>query len=297
MSGLGKQLVRDGWRQGSLLPSLPALFHFSIDRPLTEAARHAQPQAKQEYDERLANGEEPAAIGQAVAALDDGEALCVVTQTCDVAADEELEPFVEVMPAYREPDKQERKAADRNSVRRFLLCPDRELVVDATRRFSIEKAVLLDYTPDNPPLSEARERRLRRFLSRRGGRLALDDDVVKHVVGPIQKGLSAHKKRREALEPVRSLRIDHLEGHPPYTVRLTVLLGRPTTPEEDRALDELVSAIDKWLRNGPAHLEDWYALLEDEIALGAYRATDEIYLDQYTYRGDDIVGVEPNEEA
>lgn len=294
MSGLGKQLVRNGWRQGSLLPPLPVLFHFSIDRPLTEAARLAEPQARQEYDDRVATGQAPAAVGQVVAALGDGEALCVVTQTCDIVVDEELEPFVEVMPVYREQDKQKRNAADRNSARRFLLSPERDLVVDATRRFSVEKAVLLNYAPDNPPLGEVRERRLRRFLSRRGGRPALDDDVVKHVVAPIQKGLSDHKKYREALEPVSSLRIDHLEGSPPYTVRLTVLLGKPTTPEEDEALNELVSVIDDWLRNGPAHLEDWYAIPEDEIALGAYRATDEIYLDQYTYRGDNVIGVEPD---
>ncbi len=293
MSGVGKKLVEEGWRQGSLLPPFPVLFHFNIDRPLTDAARRAESQARQEYDERVAAGEEPAAIGQAIASLGDGESLCVVTQTCDIAADEELEPFIEVMPAYQEPDKQKRKAADRNSARRFLLSPERELVIDATRRFSIEKAVLLDYTPDNPPLNEIHERRLRRFLSRRGGRPALDDDVVKYVISPIQKGLAERKRFREVLDPVSSLRIDHLEGRPPYTVRLTVLLGRRVTPEEDEALNELADAIDIWLRNGPAHLEDWYAVLEDEIALGAYRATDEIYLDQYTYRGEDIVGVEP----
>ncbi len=293
MPGLGKVLIEEGWRQGSLLPPLPALFHFSIERPLTEAARQAESQAKQEYDKRVAAGEEPASVGQAVAHLADGEALCVVTQTCDIASDEELEPFVEVMPTYREPDGQKRKNADRNSARRFLLCPERELVVDATRRFSVEKAVLLDHAPNNPPLSEVRERRLRRFLSRRGGRPALDDDVVKHVISPIQKGLADRKKHRETLEPVSSLRIDHLEGPPPYTVRLTVLLNKRATPEEDEALDKLISAIDDWLRNGPAHLEDWYPVLEDEIALGAYRATDEIYLDQYTYRGDDVAGVEP----
>ncbi len=294
MSGLGKKLTEDGWRQGSLLPSLPALFHFSIDQPLTDEARQAEPQARQQYDKRVRAGERPAPVGQAVVALDEGDALCVVTQTCDIAADEELEPFVEVMPAYREPDKQKRKDANRNSARRFLLCPERELVVDATRRFSIEKAVLLGYVPDNPPLNEVRERRLRRFLSRRGGRPALDDDVVRHVVSPIQKGLSDRKKHRRALEPVRSLRIDHLEGSPPYTVRLTILLGRNPTPEEDEALDELANAIDGWLRNGPAHLEEWYAVLEEDIALGAYRSTDEIYLDQYTYRGEDVTGVEPN---
>jgi hypothetical protein len=71
-------------------------------------------------------------------------------------------------------------------------------------------------------------------------------------------------------------------------------LGRPITPEEDAALDELPSAIDMWLRKGPAHLEDWYELLEDEIALAAYRATDEVYLDQYTYQGEDVIGIEPD---
>jgi hypothetical protein len=293
MAGLGRELVANGWRQGSLLPALPSLFHFHIDRPLTEAAQQAESQARVEYDRRVEAGEEPRPVGQAIAALNDGEVLCVVSQICDIVADEEVEPFVEVMPAYREPDGQKRSDADRNSARRFLLCPGRELIVDATRRFTVEKAVLTSYSPDNPPLSEIREGRLRRFLARRGGRPPLDDDVVRHVVVPIQKVLSKHKKYRRALEPVRSLRIDHLEGPPPYTVRLTVLLGRDVDSEEEGLLDDLVGAIDGWLRDGPAHLEEWCALLEDDIALGAYRATDEIYLDPYTYRGEDVVGVEP----
>ncbi len=296
MSGLGKQLVKDDWRQGSLLPSLPVLFHFSMDRPLTAASRLAKAEAQQEYEKRSEAGEQPKPVGQAIAELDEGEVLCVVSQTCDIAADEEDEPFVEMMPAYREPDEQKRKNADRNSARRFLLSPERELLIDATRRFSIEKAVLCDYTPDNPPLSEDRERRLRRFLSRRGGRPALYDDVVRYVVSPIQKGLSDRKKYRRALEPIRSLRIEHLDGPPPYTVRLIGLLGREPTSEEDEALDKLANAINEWLQKGPAHLEDWAIVLEDDIALGAYRATDEVYLDQYTYRGENIAGVEPDWE-
>lgn len=172
----------------------------------------------------------------------------------------------------------------------------RELLIDATRRFSIEKAVLSEHRPDNPPLSEDRERRLRRFLSRRGGRPALHDDVVRYVVSPIQKGLADRRKYRRALEPIRSLRVEHLDGPSPYTVRLIGLLGREPTPEEDDALDELANAIDEWLRKGPACLEDWAIIPEDDIALGAYRATDEVYLDQYTYRGENIVGVEPDWE-
>jgi hypothetical protein len=272
---------------------LPSLFHFHIDRPLTEAARQANPQAKLEYDKRVGAGEQPPPIGQAIAALNDGELLCVVSQTCDIAADEECEPFVEVMPAYRESDQQKRKEANRNSTRRFLLCSEQEIVIDATRRFSMEKAVLLNYTPDNPILGQVHERRFRRFLARREGRPALDDNIIRHVVRPIQTGLSDRKRHRRALEPVGSLRIDHLEGSPPYAVRLTILLGRDVTPEEDYALDELVGAIDGWLRKGPAHLEYWCTILEDDIALGAYRATDEVYLDPYTYRGEEVVGVEP----
>lgn len=297
MAGLGQELLQKGWRQGSLLPALPSLFHFHIDRPLTEAARQAAPQAKSEYDKRRGSGESPANVGQAVADLQEGEFLCVVSQTCDIAADEELEPFVEVMPAYLEPDQQNRKDVDRNSARRFMLSPEREIVIDATRRFSVEKAVLTHYTPDNPALGEVRERRLRRFLARRGGRPALDDSVVRHVVSRIQKGLSDRKRYRKALEPVASIRMDHLEGSPPYAVRLTVLLDRNLTPEEDEALDALVGAMDQWLRKGPAHIEEWSTVLEEDITLGAYRATDEIYLDPYTYRGEGVVGTEPTWDA
>lgn len=296
MSGLGKQLVKDKWRQGSLLPPLPALFHFSIDRPLTTAARLARADARQEYQERVEVGERPEPVGQAIATLCEDEVLCVISQTCDIAADEEEEPFVEVMPAYREPDEQARNNADRNSTRRFLLSPERELLIDATRRFSVEKAILSDYAPDNPALGEDRERRLRRFLARRGGRPALHDDVVRYVIRPIQKGLADRKRHRRALGPMRSLRVEHLNGPPPYAVRLIALLAREPTAEEDDALDEFAAAVDKWLPGGQAHLEEWSVMLEDEIKLGDYRATDEVYLDQYTYRGEDVVGVEPSWE-
>lgn len=296
MTGLGRELVAAGWRQGSLLPALPFLFHFHIDRPLTEAAVQAESQSRYLFEQRAEAGDDPKPIGQAIATLNEGEMLCVISQTCDVEADEEIEPFVEVVPAYREPDQQKRLAADRNSARRFLLCPDRELLIDATRRFTVEKAVLTDYEPDNPLLDEVRERRLRRFLARRGGRPALDNDVVKYVVKPILDGFARHKKYRKALEFLSNLRTDHLEGKPPYEVRLTVVLRRDVTAEEDTSLQELADAIDQWLPTGHAYVVDWATIREDQITLEAYRSTDEIYLDYYTYRGEEIVGEEPIEE-
>lgn len=271
------------------------MFHFSLNSPTTKAAQQAQSQAQESFEARLAEGEEPLPIGQALVPLIDNEVLCVVSQTCDIDANEEVEPFVEVVPAYEASDEQEKRNADRNSARRFLLCPERELIIDATRRFTLEKAVLKEYEPDNPTLDEVRERRLRRFLSRRGGRAALDDGVVKHVTGPIDEVFSK-KRLRSALEPLVSIRIDHLEGSPPYIVQMTFLTSRDLNVEEEEALEVLVGEIDKQLRKGSAHLESWSCIQEEQIALGAFRATDEVYLEHYTYRGEEIVGEEPVEE-
>lgn len=297
MTGLGKELIAAGWRQGSLLTALPLLFHYHIDRPVTEAAKQAQSESRHLFEQRKEAGDRPRPIGQAIVSLNDDEVLCVVSQTCDIEADEEVEPFVEVVPAYREPDDQKRRDADRNSARRFLLCPERELVIDATRRFMVEKAVLLGYSADNPPLGKVRDGLLRRFLARRGGRPALDNDIVKYVVKPISNGFQRYKRHRTALDPVSGLRMDHLAGQPPYEVALTVLLSRNVTVEEDLALQEMVDAIDDWLRRtGQAHVAKWVAVSEEDITLSAYRATDEIYLDYYTYQGDEVVGEEPIED-
>jgi len=247
--------------------------------------------------QRQEAGEDPRPVGQAIVPLNEGEILCIVSQTCDIEANEEIEPCIEVMPAYQEPNQQKRNDADRNSARRFLLCPERELVIDATRRFMVEKAVLVDYDADNPPLSRVREGRLRRFLARRSGRPALDTLIVEHVVKPISDGFSKHKRYRGALNPVSGLRMDHLEGQPPYEVRLTVLLSRSQSVDEDLALQEMVDAVDQWLRQaGHAHVAHWTTILEDDIKLGTYRATDEVYLDYYTYRGEEIVGQEPADD-
>jgi hypothetical protein len=294
LTGLGKELTAAGWRQGSLLPALPLLYHYHIDRPLTEPAKQAQAQSQRLLAERKEADDNPIPVGQVIVSLNDGEVLCVVSQTCDIEADEEIEPFVEVVPAYREPNHQKRRNADRNSARRFLLCPERELVIDATRRFMVEKAVLTEYAADNPPLGKIRDGRLRRFLARRGGRPALDNDVVEYVVRPIANGFNRYKRHRPALDPVAGLRMDHLTGRPPYNVALTLLLSRSITVEEDLALQEMVDAIDKWLRQeGHAHVEGWVAIPEGDITLSAYRATDEVHLDYYTYQGDELAGEEP----
>lgn len=297
MTGLGRELVEIGWRQGSLLPALPLLYHFHVDRPLTEPAKQAQSESRRHFQRRQEAGEDPKPVGQVVAPLNDGETLCVVSQTCDIDADEEIEPFIEVVPAYREPNDQKRRDANRNSARRFLLCPERELIIDATRRFMVEKAVLADYSPDNPPLSKVRDGRLRGFLARRGGRPALGDRIVEYVVKPIANGFNKYKRHRAALAPVSGVRMNHLDGPPPYEVRLMLVLRRNITVEEDVALQEMVDAIDQWLRQkGQAHVADWTPVLEDDVLLSAYRATDEVYLDYYTYRGEEIVGEEPADD-
>ncbi len=104
------------------------------------------------------------------------------------------------------------------------------------------------------------------------------------------------KRLCTALEPLISARIDHLEGTPPYVVRLTFLTSRDPTEEEEKALEELVGEIDKRLRKGSAHVESWICIQEEQIALGAFRAADEVYLEHYTYRGEEVVGEEPIEE-
>jgi hypothetical protein len=304
---LGRQLIEAGWDQGVLLPALCWSVDFYPEDPVTQIARAAMkpgtPGTRWDASQEI-RGLARHAVASGLYRGD--HRLVVASQACDIDKSPEHEPCVIALRAFFTTNERMLEAAGRNSTRHFLLNPARGLVVDATVQALVEKPLLATLSPELGAPDARMRRRFARWLARRYNRPALPDDIVHAVSAPILTNLRALQQEGNALidvlDQVEEVRLAHLEGTPPYAVRLLFILPEPDSgqvPDNDgaviTALARLISTMRGWFDPALASLQAWDAARLGDISASALFDTDELALDEFTYRGLTVRGLEPRQ--
>ena len=290
---LGQRLVDVGWKQGVLLPPVSSSIVFLPSHALTGIARRA----KDSPPADTANVADSPPHSVASGILRKTDAFVVISQTCDIVRAENDEPTVLAMRVYTTANDCTLTAAASNSARIFLLDPNRRLVVDATVLSVIEKPVLATVTPRPGAPNASVERRFARWVAARFSRYAFPDPIVAAVTKPILDGLRGLQQAASldltALDPLEEIRVAPTDGDPPYDVSLLFIAPESGLPDGGAALARLISHIDGWLTPGQARLAFWEAVHYGEISVRDYYDHEQLRLDEYTYQGVTVRGLEP----
>lgn len=139
------------------------------------------------WNGRPSGGAEPATVEQRRPRAD--EQYVVISQTCDIGASAEQEPYVEAMLCRVRKQPKFLARAARNSARWFVVDIDSGLVVEAKYRVQIAKELLIDLEPRPWPGSAQQLDRFVRWLARRYDRPALPDALVEAFQKPIEQAL------------------------------------------------------------------------------------------------------------
>ncbi len=116
------------------------------------------------------------------------ETLVVASQTCDIVAGQNTEPYVEALICSVQNERFVARLGP-NSARWFLVDPQLRLVAAAQRRVYLTKPALLRLTPEPWPGTAERLQHFVRWLARRYDRPALPDDIVAAFQNPLQAAL------------------------------------------------------------------------------------------------------------
>lgn len=293
---LGEHLYNSGWRQGVLVPALPWSVVYRSDDPLNKIAKTAQRQAEQ-VEGLTATGLPLHGIGVASGITRREDYLVIASQDCDIVRSLNEEPNVVALRAFITDNGSILRYADSNSSRYFLLDRGRGLVAESSIMSLIEKPVLLSFMPEPGACDGATQERFARWIAHRFDRPAFDDDVVGAVIKPLLDNLSQMQKGNDpdlnALDNVKEVRLAKIVGKPPFDVRLLFLIPEDGLPDGGVALARLVFRMRTWFNPLAARLVAWDARHLYEITVGDYLDTQQIYLEQYTYRGQIIRGLLP----
>lgn len=292
-ASIGSQLEDAGWEQGVLLPPLATSVVYLPANPVTPGARAAAKRG--EAPSFQAPGLTPHHVASSISRADDR--LVVISQTCDIIREPNVEPTVMAMRAFFTGNARILGPAATNSARNFLLDPARGLVVDATLVSMIEKPFLATLAPEPGAPDPDTQGRFSRWLAHRFDRPALPDRVVEAVVAPILENLrvmsEAEDPELRALDPVHEVRVARITGDLPFDVRLLFLIPETGLPDGGTSLARLIGRMREWFDPAAARLVAAQPLSYYSVSVGDYHSTDRIYLDYYTYRGRTIHGLGP----
>ncbi len=266
-AGLGRALYELGWRQGALfLASTMGPTYFAVrdgSLRMVEAASHL---------------------------------ACYfvsVTQDCDLVAKKET--LVEALQCRAAEGYRIRS----NNWREFVVQQEPELIAEAARRVLLEKAALAELTPLG---RVADERAFARWLARRFDRPAVPDSIVECFQSPANDVMRRFFKRNASEarlfnEVVREIRVNLPSSiDPPYALHLIFLLEGRISADQLHAVeavrDEVLEcfgpddpkvALDREIR----------FLSDEEMTIAEYFASVPLWLDDLTYRGDEVAGSTP----
>lgn len=116
-----------------------------------------------------------------------GEKFVIISQTCDIKAKKDDEPFIEALLCTKEKNGSYLARIDRNSARKFVISPDAGLIAEAKYRVLLDKDVLGVLIPEIWPGTTERYGRFVRWLARRFDRPALPDKMVETFQVPIEQ--------------------------------------------------------------------------------------------------------------
>lgn len=287
---VGEDLIRLGWRQGSVLKITSAQKSWLGLNSLVEFSQHST----------SLNAVNSWRLKQEI--LDTDDFLVIATQTCDIQRSSKLEPYVEVLRAYWTSEKSIIHEAGKNSVRRFLIQRRTSdggqmegLIADATVRIQIEKGSLLGLTPlanfeENDRITS---RRFRRWLARRYDRPAIPDELVVALQKPLIKAigkLHSTDDKHRILAGIREILFFPLSKTAPFLIDILFIRDErddaPVVNVEDGA--KLAGWISEILgKSGNAILDHWNIYSLREISVHDYIHAYELPTDQYSLDDDD----------
>ncbi len=292
--GIGVELIRHGWCQGSLLKATSAQKSWLV--------LNTREETRQEKNESTNTFVASGIWGLQQETLDENDFLIIVSQPCDIQRSPKQEPYIEAMRAYWTSERSIIHEAGKNSVRRFLIqrrTTDNgtveALIADATVRIQIEKAALLSIAPlaSFKQSDTITPRRFRQWLAKRYDRQALPDVLVNAVQKPIVKAvdkLHEMDDRHRILDGISEILFLLRGDSTPYQIDILFIRDErsdaPLVNEEDAA--KLAGWIADVLRKGgDAELASWEILSTKEISVYDYSNAYELPLDYYSLAQDD----------
>lgn len=230
-----------------------------------------------------------------------GEKFVLISQTCDIKAKKDDEPYIEALLCTKEKNRNYLARIDRNSARKFVISSDVGLVAEAKYRVLLDKGILDILTPEAWPGTTERFGRFVRWLARRFDRPALPDKMVETFQVPIENILKQIDEDYPLIgiafsQAVYELRVNLPEHEePPYNLNLLMMCKQDSLSiEEADAIEYVFKAILNNLDSADIHLDPEERFLTDEeISLAEHRATRPLFLEYLTYKGEEIEGAEP----
>jgi hypothetical protein len=272
-----------------LLPALSWSVNFLPSEPATDISRTPSPTHQTVSLDGVPHH------GVATGVLPEGRFLVIASQTCDILKPVDADPTVVALGAFVCEDPKILSEAAGNSVRYFLLDPNRKIVADATVQVVIEKPLLETLECLGGPPTETIRAQFGRWFGRRFSRPALPDDVQKHVVGPIGGAVRRLKGKDSAmgraLRLVQDVRFQRLTGKPPYGVNLLFIVKKEHQVEVTVPLGEFIKRLRERLeRTNTARLVAFDMRDLYNVSAGALSDTDRIYLEDVSFQGGRMVG-------
>jgi hypothetical protein len=267
---IGKRLYAAGWRQGAILRSSPF---------------------KGAYNNKLVAGD---SVEMKLRRVKGNEFLVIISQDCDILA--KSEPFVEAFVCSEESSDFCAKLVEGNSSRWFLIDQGNRLVAHATRRVTIKKELLEPFEPERWPSDDVHHLdRFARWLARRYTRPALSEEFNETVQDPIREALENVPESIAAhfSKIVHEIRIGkHSTQGPPFDVTVTLLIvNDEATTEEADAIEHITQEIQQQYESDSRIVSsDFPVRTPDEMPVSEYFATYPLYLEYYTYEGEEFVG-------
>jgi hypothetical protein len=288
---IGEELIRLGWRQGSVL-KVP--FAQKSWLALNISGEKSQPSTN------IFASSDVWSLQQE--ALDIGDLLAIASQTCDIKKSSKLEPYVETLRVYWTYERGVIHEAGKNSVRRFVIQRRTNsegkvegLIADATVRIQIEKTSLLRLRPlfnfeENDKITS---RRFRKWLAKRYDRPAIPDTLVVAVQKPFIKAidkLHPMDDKHRILDGIREILFLPYNDSAPFLIDMLFIRDEssdaPTVSDEDAA--KLAGCISDVLkRGGSADLAHWEILSLKKISVYDYANALELPTDQYSLGEDE----------
>ncbi len=276
---LGESLLERGWRQGALFSATSACFTWNAlldsgaDELITQQRRKTKP----------------------------GEKFVIITQDCDIGALEQQEPYVEALLCKIYKNREFLSKIGRNSARWFAVNFDTGIVAEARYRVQFAKQVLRSLNPEPWPASPKRLEQFIRWLARRYDRPALPDTIVDSFQRPVEQVFNLLVEEQPDIvqafnEVIHEVRISlPTNENPPFNLQLVLLIDSDGPGREQAdAIDVITRAVRANLNPKDVHLHPEVRIVtEERISMAEYYATRPLFLEYFTYKGDEIEGVEP----
>ena len=293
---IAKTLRDQGWEQGAVLDFDYHTFAFDPRNPAGRIAVGALNRWNQEATKRARSEGQGMEVPLGLVAdygtlrhpSDVRDRVIVVSQTCDILADADDEPWVEVLRLHRAKPEFLELLSHGNSARVFCVDPDARLVVQAPHRTRLDKGVLM---ARNAPVTilphdESRREQFRRWLGRRFTRPALPDDLdtgFRRVLEDRLRETDPDGIPYAAIYSACSEIRHRLVGTAaPYRVDLLFITEEPPERELEARIDDFVASLCSRIDRKVVSALSGIVMRLSDIRAADYLATQPFLLEHFT---------------